>query len=94
MQKHFEVEEQILFPVLLPFASVQDVVTGLIDEHRRIAAIVDQLRKRGDRSLIAEFAALLREHVRKEEGVLFEETQRLLPREKLDHIGEQIASIL
>lgn len=94
LQKHFEVEEQLLLPALIPFASIHDLVVQLIDEHRRMAAMVNALRDGADRSLIAEFSALLRQHVRKEEGILFEETQRLLPREKLDHIGGQIAGIL
>jgi hemerythrin-like domain-containing protein len=94
LRQHFEVEELVLFPALIPFASVHDLVTELIDEHRRMTTMVDSLRNREDRPLIAEFAALLRQHVRKEEGILFEEIQRLLPREKLDHIGERIAGIL
>ncbi len=94
MQKHFEIEEHLLFPALLPFASVRDLVIELSDEHRRMMAMVNALRNGGDRSLIAEFSALLRQHVRKEEGRLFEEAQRLLPRERLDHIGGQIAGIL
>ncbi|MGH9633072.1 MAG: hemerythrin domain-containing protein [Bryobacteraceae bacterium] len=91
MQKHFEVEEQILFPAVMAFASVHDLITELIAEHRRMAALVESLRSSGDRSVILEFSGLLRRHVRKEESVLFEEAQRLLSREQLEAMGEQIA---
>jgi hemerythrin-like domain-containing protein len=50
--------------------------------------MVETLRSSGDTETIGEFTALLRQHVRKEEGVLFEEMQRLLPRDQLDNIGK------
>jgi hemerythrin-like domain-containing protein len=94
LRQHFEVEEQCLFPALLTLPSVHDLIDELIDEHRRMTAMVDSLRTEPDRSAIAEFVTVLRQHVRKEEGVLFEQTQRLLPRERLDDMGEQIAALL
>ena len=94
MRKHFEIEEQLFFPAVLAFASVRDLILELVDEHRRMEALVHVLRSGGNRSLIMEFTGLLRQHIRKEESVLFAEAQRLLPREKLDHLGQQIAGNL
>jgi hemerythrin-like domain-containing protein len=94
LRQHFEVEEQILFPALMKFPAVHDLIAQLIDEHRRMTAIVDGLRSEQSRSAVIEFVAVLRQHVRQEEGVLFEKTQRLLARDELDHLGEQIAAIL
>ena len=87
MQSHFEVEESVLFPFAAKFPATCDLADELIAEHRRMTALVDLLRQTGDRAAIAEFTDLLRRHVRKEENFLFQEMQRTLSREDLDHIG-------
>jgi hemerythrin-like domain-containing protein len=91
MRKHFELEERIFFPALISFPGVREVVSALLGEHRRITELVDSLRNAADRTLMSEFSALLRQHVRKEENVLFEEAQRLLSREQLDQMGGEFA---
>lgn len=88
LRLHFELEERLLFPAAAELASTRDLVDELIGEHRRMTALVDSLRQAGDRAIIAEFAGVLRQHVRKEENVLFEEMQRLLSRQQLDAIGK------
>jgi hemerythrin-like domain-containing protein len=88
MKSHFEAEERVLFPAAAALPETRDLSEELVSEHRRLQAMVDALRGRADAATIAEFTATLRQHVRKEEGVLFEELQRLLPREQLDDIGK------
>src|SRR5688572_21458362 len=83
MRLHFELEERLLFPAAAAHASTRDLVDELIAEHRRMATLVNTLRNARDRATIVEFSGVLRRHVRKEESVLFEEMQRLLPREEL-----------
>ncbi len=90
MRLHFELEEGVLFPAAAELSSTRDLVHVLIAEHRRMTALVDALRYAGDRAIIAEFSGVLRQHVRKEESVLFEKMQRLLSREQLDSIGKLI----
>jgi hemerythrin-like domain-containing protein len=88
MRAHFEVEEQMLFPMLRPFPNLSNLVAELIAEHQRITAMVDELRLASSRDMMLAFAGLLRRHVRKEESELFEQAQRLLSREQLDRIAE------
>lgn len=90
MRLHFELEERVLFPAAAGLASTRDLVTELISEHRRMAALVDTLRRAGDKAIISEFSGVLRQHVGKEERVLFEEMQRSLSRDQLDSIGKLI----
>jgi hemerythrin-like domain-containing protein len=81
---HFQLEEDVLFPAI----SSLPLVPRLIAEHREVTSIVDGLRTSPDAAALQAFTALLRRHIRTEEGELFEEAQKLLPREKLDEIGK------
>jgi hemerythrin-like domain-containing protein len=80
---HFQLEEEVLFPAV----SSLPLVERLIAEHREITSIVDGLRTAPDTEALQSFTLLLRRHIRTEEGELFEDAQKLLPREKLDEIG-------
>ena len=86
LANHFEIEESILFPAVENHA----LVPGLISEHRQLEALIDRLREEPAPALLLEFTALLRTHIRREENELFQDIQRLLPRETLDSIGKEI----
>ncbi len=66
----------------------------LAAEHRKMAALVDTLRHETDAALMLDFSTLLRQHVHKEERVLFQHAQQLLSREQLDSIAEKLAEEL
>jgi len=83
---HFEIEEQVLFPA----CGAMPLIAELIEEHRRIEALVEQLRLAPSAALLEEFCALLAGHIRREESGLFEQAQRELPREVLDRAGAEI----
>jgi hemerythrin-like domain-containing protein len=83
---HFELEEQLLFPVLEGTA-VAELVHELTAEHRQMEQAVSTLREGATRESLVAFTALLRSHIRKEENVLFEQAQGVLPRETLDRLG-------
>ncbi len=83
---HFEIEEQVLFPVC---ASVP-LVAELVAEHRAIEGLIAQLRTAPTAALLEQFCALLSGHIRREENVLFEQIQRDVPREVLDRAGSEI----
>ena len=87
---HFEMEEQLLFPEFQVHAGPSPLVARLIEEHRRISAIVETLRNDPEPALIAEFCSVLRSHIRREENELFEQVQDRVPRAALDRIGEEI----
>ena len=84
MVNHFELEESLLFPRL---TELQELVDRLTLEHRKMTALVDQLRRAPTLDTLREFSALLRQHVRLEESELFERAQQLLTRESLDEVG-------
>ncbi len=81
---HFDLEERVLFPEI---ASLP-LVPKLIAEHRQITSIVDGLRASPEADALLAFSELMRRHIRTEENELFEEAQKILPREKLDEIGK------
>ena len=83
---HFEIEEQVLFPACGP----KPLIVELTAEHRMIEGLVGQLRAAPTAELLEEFCALLSGHIRREENELFEQIQRVLPREVLDRAGTEI----
>ena len=88
IKSHFEIEERVLFPVAAALVETRGLTDELVAEHGHLRALVESLRARGEKAAIAEFTAMLRQHVRKEESILFEQMQRLLSREELDSIGK------
>ena len=89
IREHFEFEEEVLFPALSGMASVGALVAELKSEHGRMRAMVEALRSGSDGAVVVEFCEMLRQHIHKEERVLFEEAQRLLTRAQLDEIGRR-----
>lgn len=83
---HFELEEQVLFPVCGPIAMIDE----LIADHRALETLVAQLRIAPSAALLEEFYVLLTKHIRREENEFFEQIQRDLPREVLDRAGAEI----
>jgi hemerythrin-like domain-containing protein len=83
---HFEIEEQVLFPV----CGAMPLIGELIGEHRAIEKVVEQLRAAPSAALLEAFCALLTRHIRREESELFEQIQRSLPRDVLEKAGQEI----
>jgi len=83
---HFEIEEQVLFPACGPMP----IISELIQEHRAIEAFVAGLRAAPSRELLERLCELLSSHIRREESELFEQIQRVLPRDTLDRAGREI----
>ena len=88
IREHFVFEEEVLFPEVMGIPQLAPIVAQLLEEHVRLIGLVDELRTAPDRRLIDEFCTVLEQHVHREERVLFEETQRVLPRQRLDLIGK------
>ena len=83
---HFEIEEQVLFPACGPVPMVAE----LIADHRALEALIGQLRTAPTAALLEQFCELLSKHIRREENELFEQAQRVLPRDLLDQLGGEI----
>jgi len=83
---HFEIEEQVLFPVCGPMP----LVDTLVGEHRAMEALIPRLRTSPAADLLEEFCQLLSTHIRREENELYEQIQRSLPRDVLERAGAEI----
>jgi hemerythrin-like domain-containing protein len=66
------------------------LIAELIAEHRALERLIADLAVQPSAGLIERFCELLSNHIRREEKDLFEEIQRLLPRELLDRTGAEI----
>ena len=86
LANHFEIEEQVLFPVCGPMP----IVGELLLEHRMSETLVAELRAAPSAALLERFCALLSGHIRREESELFERIQAALPPEVLSRVGAEI----
>ena len=91
LRNHFEVEEGILFPSIRESLGPAPLIDELIADHRRLEALVEQV-KTGQPGALLEFASTLSGHIRREERELFEDVQKRLPRDELDRLGREIDS--
>jgi len=87
---HFAMEEQLLFPVVERELGKTLMVDELIDEHRAIEGMIDQMRTAPSAELLECFCDLLRTHIRREENELFEDIQQRLPKDVLAATGKEI----
>jgi hemerythrin-like domain-containing protein len=92
---HFTAEERVLFPVARGFAELSGLVDDLIADHavlRKVFARAEVGELSGDD--LADFAARLSTHIRKEERQLFEHLQAVLSEEELALAGKQLDEVL
>jgi hemerythrin-like domain-containing protein len=91
IRDHFEAEERILFPKAAEVPELKSLVAELLAEHGTLRdffgkAAVGQLQA----SELGQFA----QHIRKEEGQLFELSQRIFSAVQLGEIGTELATVL
>jgi hypothetical protein len=92
---HFQVEEEILFPAVRPFLESEDLLDGLIAEHRIMEDLVARIAGATDEDripLLRRFGEVLHRHIRTEERQLFEEIQGRLDESQLARLGRDIAA--
>ena len=91
--KHFEDEEQILFPMVNGKSdNVDNIIADVILEHRKMELLVRQLAKTDKlEDLLDELGILLEKHIRKEERELFVEVEKVLTDEELKIISDSIS---
>jgi hemerythrin-like domain-containing protein len=90
LANHFEVEEQILFPAIRNNLGELPLVDDLIAQHREVERLVAELRAAPAPALLERLCGLLTEHIRREEGDLFQVAQSRLPEPILRELGEAI----
>ena len=96
---HFRVEQECLLARLVRHVSSDDeLITRTLGDHLSMAALVATMRDRPDpevrRDAIHRFGEALRTHIRWEEKVLFDATQRRLDDVELLALGGEIAAQL
>jgi iron-sulfur cluster repair protein YtfE (RIC family) len=86
LEEHIRIEEEVMFPAMDPFRVPTSPVVVMRAEHREIALCVEVLDQLLDAEqsvgeAVARLEAVLAEHNRKEEGVLYPMFERLAIRE-------------
>lgn len=90
---HFQVEEKVLFPAVRSQLESDAVVDDLIEQHRKLESLIEQLAAADDSTripLLREFGELLHRHIRIEERQLFQEIQGTSSETQLAELGQEI----
>jgi iron-sulfur cluster repair protein YtfE (RIC family) len=92
--KHFKEEEEILFTaVIKKDDKVDNLITEIISEHRKMESLVNNLEQTLHlEGVLDELGKLLERHIRKEERKLFPMIQELFSEEELANIGESLSN--
>ena len=88
LMPHFEVEEQVVFPVL---GTRNELVREALDQHARLRILFS--RTETDAGTLSVLEQLLEKHIRFEERVLFQEIQKAATPEQMEAIEESHAGI-
>jgi len=92
---HFAAEERTVFPVARRFKELVPLVEELIADHVELRA---SFARAGESKMSATdltaFSGSLSGHIRKEERQLFEQMQKLMHRDELAALGEELAGAL
>lgn len=90
---HFALEEEVLFPVMERMPEAEELIKRLLQEHREIEKLVQELVQS---SLLAtnlrRLADLLEEHIRQEERLLFPLFQRHVSAEIVTKVEQAVAA--
>lgn len=85
LEPHFRIEERLLLPALEQ-AGEHDLVRRTLDDHAELRRLINQ----DGTQVMAEFAELLRRHIRFEERELFEAAQQKLRAADLDALADEM----
>jgi len=91
--KHFQDEEEILFPAVKNKNDELDrKIAEIISEHRKMESLIKDLEKTDQlQNVLDELGWLLEKHIRKEERDVFMEIENVLTEEELQVISEEIS---
>lgn len=87
LKQHFDEEEQLLFN-LLP--EDNDLRLSAENDHKELSDLIIKIESAPNRSVIAEFANKLEQHIRFEERILFSYIQDHFSKEQLTSIAKQM----
>ena len=94
LRQHFKAEEEHVFPAAVEqLCEGADLARQLIEEHDEMTAKIRELEKDPTTRLeerLSSFGQRLKEHIRKEEGILFERIQEEMDPAELEAIGVRL----
>jgi iron-sulfur cluster repair protein YtfE (RIC family) len=90
--KHFEDEENILFPVVKgKDVEIDNLFEEIITEHKKIKQLINRLESDEDiENILDELGSILESHIRKEERILFGKIQEILTEDELTALENQL----
>jgi hemerythrin-like domain-containing protein len=93
LRKHFQDEEEILFPAVKNRNhELDNKITEIISEHRKMELLIKDLEKTDQlENVFDELGWLLEQHIRKEERDLFMEIEKVLSDDELKIISDKIS---
>jgi hemerythrin-like domain-containing protein len=86
LQRHFAVEEEQVFPLGRGIPEAVPIVDQLLQQHRRVASMVEELRTNPPadrRTALVELGRLLEAHIRLEDRTLFPLLEQHVPSDVL-----------
>ena len=89
---HTRIEETIFYPALKEAEETRDITLEAFEEHRLVKQLLRELESadKGDEKWTAKFTVLkenIEHHVEEEEGELFPDAKKLVPKERLEELG-------
>ena len=97
LRQHFKAEEQHVFPAAVEqLRGGADLARQLIEEHDEMRAQIRELEQDSTTRLeerLSSFGQRLKEHIRKEEGILFERIQEEMDPAELEAIGVRLRTV-
>ena len=97
LKTHFEAEEGVVFPAMSGIEDSRATIEQLVDEHRKLEKLVQQLRKARELELaplLREFADLLEAHIRTEERALFPRYEKGVSSELARQVGLRVLELV
>jgi hemerythrin-like domain-containing protein len=96
LARHFEAEEEVLFPAMRKTVPVSAaIIDALVQDHQQIRQALAQLElKTGLAKLIFDLGDLLERHIRKEERELFPLFEAQFETGDAERIGRELKTVL
>jgi hemerythrin-like domain-containing protein len=92
LKKHFDLEEEILFPLAKNKTPEVDIlINEIVNEHRKMEKLVNEIQNATDLvKVFDEFGRLLEKHIRKEERELFTAIEKILTEGQLSELKTKL----
>ena len=95
LQRHFEAEETVLFPLMATLEESRELVDRLEGEHRKFREMAGRAGDAaGRRKFLFDFGDLLEQHIRSEERQLFAAFELHIPEADAERAGLEIKRVL